>query len=105
MFLLESFVGMLAAFGLVCLLWLVRSMLFRSQKRLCVTTVVPVRGTGEELEQTVKSLLRLRKAGLWQGTILIRDDGLTAEGRGLLERLCQQNGVRSICSSVHPYSA
>ena len=76
---LELLLSLLAAFGLVCLVWLGAGWLtlpLRCPPRI----VLEAHGHGEELEQAVRGLLWLRRTGLWRGTVVIRDEGLYEEG-------------------------
>ncbi len=65
---LELLTALLAALGLVCLIWL-------AVGRLLLPVICPTRVTrwslpadrGDGLEQTVKGLLWLRGSGLWRG--------------------------------------
>ena len=58
-----------------------------------IQAIVIATGSGEGLEQTVKGLLWLQKNRLWQGTICIRDSGLTREGLALALALSRQEGI------------
>lgn len=83
---------LLAAFGLVSLGWLALGWLLLPG--VCpVRAVVEARGSGEDLEQTVKALLWLRRAGLWRGAVIIDDHGLNQEGTDLARALAAQRGV------------
>ncbi|HIT02443.1 MAG TPA: hypothetical protein IAC21_06450 [Candidatus Enterenecus merdae] len=90
---LESLLSLLAAFGLVCLLWLGAGWLLLPL-RCPARVVLEGHGTGEYLEQAVRALLWMRRTGLWRGTVVIRDDGLDAQGRLLASTLSLQDGVR-----------
>lgn len=83
---------LLAAFGLVSLVWLAVGALLLPG--VCpARMVVDARGSGEGLEQTVKALLWLRRTGLWWGEVVIEDCGLSREGEALARALAEQNGV------------
>lgn len=61
---------------------------------LCpATMVVAPQGAAEGLEQTVRALLWLRRAGLWRGNIRVEPKDLTAEGRVLTLRLAERYGL------------
>ena len=90
---LEGLLSLLAAFGLVCLLWLGMGWLLLPL-RCPARVVLEGHGTGEYLEQAVLALLWMRRAGLWRGTVVIRDDGLDAQGRLLASTLSLRDGVR-----------
>jgi hypothetical protein len=89
---LECVTALLAAFGLVSLCGLIYSRLVLPVAGPALA-VIPARGDGAGLEQTVAGLLWLRKTGLWRGNIIILDRGLTPEGLALARRLAQENGV------------
>lgn len=84
--------ALLAAFGLVSLVWLAVGALLLPG--VCpARMVVDAKGSGEGLEQTVKALLWLRRTGLWWGEVVIEDCGLSREGEALARALAEQNGV------------
>ena len=84
---------LLVAFGLVCLGWLAVGALLLPG--VCpARMVVDAKGSGDGLEQTVKALLWLRRAGLWWGEVVIEDCGLDEAGSALAHALAGQNGVR-----------
>ena len=89
---LSFFAILLAAFGLVSLVWLALGALLLPG-RCAVRLVIPARGGGEGLEQTVKGLLWLRNTGLWRGGIVIEDRGLDEGGAALARTLAEKNGV------------
>ena len=83
---------LLAAFGLVSLGWLAVGALLLPG--VCpARMVVDAKGDGSGLEQTVKALLWLRRAGLWWGEVVIEDCGLDEDGAALAHALGSQNGV------------
>lgn len=84
--------ALLAAFGLVSLVWLAVGALLLPG--VCpARMVVDARGDGAGLEQTVKALLWLRRTGLWWGDVVIEDCGLDRDGEALARSLGSQNGV------------
>lgn len=84
--------ALLAAFGLVSLVWLAVGALLLPG--VCpARMVVDAKGSGEGLEQTVKALLWLRRTGLWWGEVVIEDCGLSREGEALARTLAEQSGV------------
>lgn len=84
--------ALLAAFGLVSLVWLAVGALLLPG--VCpARMVVDARGDGTGLEQTVKALLWLRRTGLWWGDVVIEDCGLDRDGMALARALAEQNGV------------
>ncbi|MDE7171981.1 MAG: hypothetical protein K2O11_08960 [Oscillospiraceae bacterium] len=83
---------LLAAFGLVSLGWLVVGALLLPG--VCpARMVVDAKGDGSGLEQTVKALLWLRRAGLWWGEVVIENRGLDEDGAALARTLAKRNGV------------
>lgn len=89
---LEFLIALLAAFGLVCLIWLMVGRLLLPV--ICPTrVVVTASGAGDGLEQTVRGLLWLRGSGLWRGALVIEDGGLDQEGLALAQMLAQRDGV------------
>lgn len=84
--------ALLAAFGLVSLVWMAVGALLLPG--VCpARMVVDARGDGAGLEQTVKALLWLRRTGLWWGDVVIEDCGLDRDGEALARSLGSQNGV------------
>ena len=89
---LQFLAALLAAFGLVSLGWLAMGTLLLPG--VCpARMIVDAEGDGAGLEQTVKALLWLRRAGLWWGEVVIEDCGLDEDGAALAQALAQQNGV------------
>ncbi len=89
---LQFLAALLAAFGLVSLWWLVMGALLLPG--VCPTRMVVVaEGDGGGLEQTVKAMLWLRRTGLWWGSVVIEDRGLSREGEALARALAQKAGV------------
>ena len=84
---------LLAAFGLVSLVWLAVGALLLPG--VCpARMVIEAKGNGDGLEQSVKALLWLRRTGLWWGEVVIRDRGLDAGGLALARALAEGPGVR-----------
>lgn len=88
----EFLAVLLAAFGLVSLGWLAVGALLLPG--VCpARMVVDAKGDGGGLEQTVKALLWLRRAGLWWGEVVIEDRGLDEGGAALARALAKRSGV------------
>ena len=88
----QFFAILLAAFGLLSLGWLALGALLLPGDR-GARLAVCARGGGEDLEQTVKGLLWLRRTGLWRGELVIEDCGLDEGGAALARALAEENGV------------
>lgn len=93
MTLLELLLTLLAVFGLLCLIWLCLGWLLLPL-RCPARIILEAHGSGEGLEQAVRGLLWLRAAGLWRGTVILRDTGLDDQGRALAGALSLRDGVR-----------
>ncbi len=91
----EVLLSLLAAFGLVCLIWLGLGWLLLPL-RCPVRVILEARGNGEGLEQGVRALLWLRRTGLLRGTVVIRDSGLDDQGLALARDLSLRDGVRLV---------
>ena len=87
-----------AVIGMAFLVWLAYGWLLLPG-RCPVRTMVNASGDGDGLEQTVKSLLWLRRSGLLQGEIAICDAGLSQSGLLIAMTLARQNGVE-FCGRV-----
>ena len=58
-----------------------------------LTMVIHASGTGKNLEQTVGGLLWLRNSGKVKFELVLRDEGLTEEGRRLATLLARKDGA------------
>ncbi|MDD6160351.1 MAG: hypothetical protein PUB51_04400 [Oscillospiraceae bacterium] len=98
---MEQILAVLALFGMGCLLWMAYGWLLAPG--VCpIRAEVTATGGGDGLEQTVKGLLWLRRSGFWQGTIAIRDGGLTREGLALALTLSRKQGVEFLGKTIQP---
>lgn len=89
---MAQFFAVLAVAGMACVIWLAYGWLLLPG--CCpMRTTVSASGDGDGLEQTVKGLLWLRRAGLWRGEIAICDAGLTQGGLQLAMTLARQSGI------------
>jgi len=83
----EVFLTAICVFGLAFLAWWLMGRLLRPIPETCASVVIPGRGAGDDLEQTVRSFVWLRSLGLLQCPLIIADLGLTGEGREIALRL------------------
>lgn len=80
----EIFWAVLAVTAAAALSWWFLGMLLRPEPKTGeVLTVIPGRGDGLRLEQTVRLWVWLHELGLWSGEIVIADIDLTPAGREL----------------------
>lgn len=98
---LEMLLTLLAAVGFASILWmfLEHRLVPGSGEESGVFTVVRGSGDGAELEQSIRSLLRLRREGLYRGTILVVDCGLDEEGKALARLLCANSEEIRFCTA------
>lgn len=88
MFVAFSILGVLAAFGLLALCWLLLGRMLLPIP-LALTVSLTGCGDGESLEHGVKALHWLRRTGLWRGEILIIDGGMSPQGLEVARRLVE----------------
>lgn len=96
---LEIVLAALATVGLMCVCWLFcgRWLLPSGDTSEATFAVVPATGDGRELEQTVRSLLWLRRRDLWQGTLILLDRGLDEDGYRAARLLCRSADNIILC--------
>lgn len=96
---LEILLAILAAVGLAGILWMLwaRCLLPLGGEDGRIAAVVCGCGDGAGVEQSVRSLLRLRRCNLYHGLILILDCGLDEQGRALARLLCANSGEVMLC--------
>lgn len=88
MYLAFTVLGLLAAFGLLALCWLLLGRLLLPVP-LDLTVSLTGHGDGEGLEHGVRALHWLRRTGLWRGDIRILDGGLSPRGLAVARRLVE----------------
>ena len=95
----DGLVAMLAAIGLASLMWtVVRAALFaRPEQKQHILVLLPAQGDGENLEQQVRQLSRLRYEQGVLGMVLVVDCGLSEEGRKLAKVLSREDRWVSVC--------
>lgn len=95
---LEIILSLLAVFGLFSLGYLAFGKALAPDGRgESAYAVVPAKGDGAALEQTVKGLLWLRGGELQRYTVVIADAGLDAEGRTVASLLANQEPKVVFC--------
>ena len=77
----EVLLTAVCVFGLAFLAWWLMGRLLRPIPDTCAQVLIPGRGEGAELEQTVRAFIWLRSLGLLSCTLIIADVDLTPEGR------------------------
>lgn len=95
---MTQILAIFSVIGMACLVWLGCGWLLLPG-RCPVQAVVSAMGPGDGLEQTVRGLVWMRRAGLWRGVIAIRDDGLSHDGLTLALTLARQDGVE-FCGKI-----
>lgn len=97
--LLEILMALLAAMGAVSVGWLLFAhWLLPAGGETESFAVIPASGDGVRLDQTVQSLLFLRRNGLYRGNLVILDDGLDEKGRAMARLLCANTTGLLLCS-------
>lgn len=97
--LLEMLLSLLAVLGLLSLGWLLFGrVLTPGPFSAPAFTVVPARGDGSALEQTVRGLLWLRAGELRRYTVVIADAGLDGNGAAVAQRLAQREPGIVLCT-------
>ena len=85
--LIDILLTMVCAIGLAFLAWWLFGRLLRPIPEQQARVLIPGRGEGESLEQTVRTFIWLRGLGLMNCPIIIADVDLTPEGWELALRL------------------
>ena len=88
--LLDVLMAGIGALGLAFLAWWMFGRLLRPIPEESFRVVIPGRGEGEGLEQTVRAIIWLRGLGLLNCPVVIANVDLTAEGWELALRLAQR---------------
>lgn len=96
--LIEMLLSLLAVFGLFSLGWLIFGrILAPGPGAIPAYAVVPVRGDGAALEQTVRGLLWLRAGEPRRYTVVIADAGLNAQGLAIATTLANEEPQVVLC--------
>ena len=94
---LEVILSLLAVAGLLSLSWLLLGQILTPAGNRETLSLIPGKGDGEDLEQSVRGLLWLRGGGLLTGGIVIVDCGLSPTGRAIAAALCLREPGVEIC--------
>ena len=98
--LLDVLVAILISAAIFAFVWAVKGVLLtpvRTGKDVKLTTVVSVKGSADELEQTISGLMWLRESGKLEMDVVLFDTGLTPEAQKMMEILAQKNGKIILC--------
>ncbi len=95
----EIFVALLAVWGVLSLGWLLFGRLLTPAGGGRVCSLIPARGDGESLEQSVTALLWLQGGNLLSGPVTIVDCGLTSTGRAVAAALCLREPSVTVCAA------
>ena len=95
----DGLVALLASVGLASIMWtVVRAVLYAGpDRRRGVVALLPAAGSGDGLEEQVKTLRALRGEQELFGMVLLVDCGLNEEGRKLAKLLARQDRWVSLC--------
>lgn len=85
---LEAVTAVLCVLGLMGFLWWLMGRLVRPLPEQSACILLPGRGDGGDLEQSVRGFIWLRSLGLVKIPVVIADLGLAPEGREVALRLC-----------------
>lgn len=95
---LDILLSLLAVFGLFCLGWLAFGHILSPRDYYVPAyAVVPAKGDGAALEQTVRGLLWLRAGELQRYTVVIADAGLDDQGRAVATALANEEPKVVFC--------
>lgn len=95
--LLEVIMSLLSVVGLLSIGWLCFGHFLTPAGNGQTVILLPGRGEGVDLEQTVAGLLWLRGSGLAEGRILIVDCGLSPAGEAAAQLLCGREPAVGLC--------
>ncbi len=96
--LVEVLLALFSVLGLLSLSWLLLGHILTPADGGKVCAVIPAKGGGEDLEQSVRGVLWLKGGGLLPGRVVIVDCGLDADGRALAEALLRQEPLLEVCA-------
>ena len=102
----DGVIALLAAIGFASILWgIVRAVLFLPIQRQDTIALICARGSGEYLEEQLRTLTLLRREQGIVGEILLVDCGLTEDGKRLCQLLQKGNRHVSVCQidEIHKY--
>ncbi|MEG0756079.1 MAG: hypothetical protein RR450_06760 [Oscillospiraceae bacterium] len=90
----EIFMALLAAFGILALLWNLWGRLLRPDLAEKQYLLLPVTGAGETLEETLRYYGWHCRSGLLHCEIIVTDMGLTAAGQEFCRGVCRREQIR-----------
>ena len=95
----DGLVALLASIGLASILWtIIRAVLYAGpERRKGVVALLPAVGSGDGLEEQVRTLRALRGEQALFSMVLLVDCGLNEEGRKLAKLLARQDRWVSLC--------
>ena len=95
----DGVIAALSAVGLTAVIWVIAGVILHPRRRgtLDAVAVVPARGAAENLEHTVRALLRSRYEEGGFTRIVILDCGLSEDARKVAEVLCRGDYDVTIC--------
>lgn len=95
----DGVVALLAAIGLASMIWtVVKAVLFSgADRRKEIAALLPAQGGGEQLEEQLMVLQRLRRESGVFGRALLVDCGLSEEGRKTADVLCKKYRWAVLC--------
>lgn len=99
--LLDALLALFAAVGIAALGWLLFGRMWLSREGPGIRAVVPARGDGAGLEQTVRGALWLRDCAGGRCAVVIVDCGLNEQGRALAQLLADREPEVWLCPGGH----
>ena len=97
----DGLIAMLAAIGVASLMWAaVKAVLYPgAPRRQNIVALVTAQGDGEQMEQQVRTLRRIRQEQRLFGSILLVDCGLNEEGKKISRLLERQDRWVTLCTA------
>lgn len=95
---LVALLALISMIGMCCTVCMLYSQMLRPHAAHGTWAVVWGFGSGEGMEQRVRSLMWLRSCGLLRCSLMLADGGLDEEGRALAVRLAGRYPGLILCS-------